>query len=634
MENRYYLAIDIGASSGRHILAHKKDGRIVLEEIYRFPNGMQEHNGHKVWNVDQLFWEIQTGMKKCADIGKIPYSMGIDTWAVDFVLLDDQGQRIGDAVAYRDARTDGMDKQVYEIISENDLYEITGIQKQKFNTIYQLMALKQQNPESLDRAQSMLMIPDYFNFLLTGNKLQEYTNATTTQLVDPKANDWNWALIDRLGYPRTLFQTIMMAGSIVGNLADSIQKQVGFECKVVLPATHDTASAVMAVPSKEEQPLYISSGTWSLMGTELKEAACDEQSRKHNMTNEGGYDYRFRYLKNIMGLWMIQSVRKEIAPELGFGEISELASKQTIPSFVDANDPRFLAPEHMTSEVQKACKESGQQVPQGIAEVACVIYNSLAKCYADTAKEIEKLTGKTYDCIQIVGGGANADVPGGAHRVLAAHHHGGPQCFQNVLVAGAALGKDAGIEQVHVGGGDVLHRDQTFQLVVRCRHRQGVDLAVAHDLPRLAQAGGAGDAGHLAVVHITDLRVDIGTHPGRRDAEPLEHEFRLLVHPSGPAGLADEGACLIFQLCVSDGRADGVGVRVAMPDDHDLMGCLWHGFLPPLWVLSFLSVMPERRPDFSAPLHDAEKGGTLAAFIVTQDRRGVKWCRRAEILKF
>ena len=167
MENRYYLAIDIGASSGRHILAHKKDGRIVLEEIYRFPNGMQEHNGHKVWNVDQLFGEIQTGIKKCADIGKNPYSMGIDTSAVDFVLLDDQGQRIGDAVAYRDARTDGMDKQVYEIISENDLYEITGIQKQKFNTIYQLMALKQQNPESLDRAQSMLMIPDYFNFLLT-----------------------------------------------------------------------------------------------------------------------------------------------------------------------------------------------------------------------------------------------------------------------------------------------------------------------------------------------------------------------------------------------------------------------------------------------------------------------------------
>lgn len=409
MENRYYLAIDIGASSGRHILAHKKDGRIVLEEIYRFPNGMQEHNGHKVWNVDQLFGEIQTGMKKCADIGKIPYSMGIDTWAVDFVLLDDQGQRIGDAVAYRDARTDGMDKQVYEIISENDLYEITGIQKQKFNTIYQLMALKQQNPESLDRAQSMLMIPDYFNFLLTGNKLQEYTNATTTQLVDPKANDWNWALIDRLGYPRTLFQTIMMAGSIVGNLADSIQKQVGFECKVVLPATHDTASAVMAVPSKEEQPLYISSGTWSLMGTELKEAACDEQSRKHNMTNEGGYDYRFRYLKNIMGLWMIQSVRHEVNDAYSFAEICAMAEEaKDFPSRVDANDECFLSPDNMTEEVKDYCRRTGQKVPETLGEIATVIYTSLAECYAKTAKELEEMTGRTYSRIHIVGGGSNA----------------------------------------------------------------------------------------------------------------------------------------------------------------------------------------------------------------------------------
>ena len=409
MENRYYLAIDIGASSGRHILAHKKDGRIVLEEIYRFPNGMQEHNGHKVWNVDQLFGEIQTGMKKCADIGKIPYSMGIDTWAVDFVLLDDQGQRIGDAVAYRDARTDGMDKQVYEIISENDLYEITGIQKQKFNTIYQLMALKQQNPESLDRAQSMLMIPDYFNFLLTGNKLQEYTNATTTQLVDPKANDWNWALIDRLGYPRTLFQTIMMAGSIVGNLADSIQKQVGFECKVVLPATHDTASAVMAVPSKEEQPLYISSGTWSLMGIERKEADCSEKSCEMNFTNEGGYAGRFRYLKNIMGLWMIQSVRHEFDDAYSFAQICEMAEEaKDFPSRVNANDECFLSPENMTKEVQDYCRRTGQQVPETLGEIATVIYTSLADCYAKIAKEIEEMTGRTYSRIHIVGGGSNA----------------------------------------------------------------------------------------------------------------------------------------------------------------------------------------------------------------------------------
>ena len=409
MENKYYLAVDIGASSGRHILAHRQNGKMILEEIYRFPNGMSEHNGHKVWNVDQLYEEILNGMKKCRKIGKIPYSMGIDTWAVDFVLLDEQDQRIGDAVAYRDARTDGVDAKVYEQISEIELYEIAGIQKQKFNTIYQLMAIMQQTPNELKKAKTLLMIPDYFHFLLTGNKRQEYTNATTTQLVDPTTNDWNWDLIDRLGYPKELFQPIVMAGTVVGNLTTFVQEEVGFDCKVILPTTHDTASAVMAVPTKEEHSLYISSGTWSLMGTELKEAACDEQSRIHNLTNEGGYDHRFRYLKNIMGLWMIQSVRKELAPELGFGEISELASKQTITSLVEANDPRFLAPDSMTVEVQKACEESGQQVPQGIAEVACVIYNSLAKCYADTAKEIEGLTGRRYERIHVVGGGANAD---------------------------------------------------------------------------------------------------------------------------------------------------------------------------------------------------------------------------------
>ena len=409
MENKYYLAVDIGASSGRHILAHRQNGKMILEEIYRFPNGMSEHNGHKIWNVDQLYEEILNGMKKCRKIGKIPYSMGIDTWAVDFVLLDEQDQRIGDAVAYRDARTDGVDAKVYEQISEIELYEITGIQKQKFNTIYQLMAIMQQTPKELKKAKTLLMIPDYFHFLLTGNKRQEYTNATTTQLVDPTTNDWNWDLIDRLGYPKELFQPIVMAGTVVGNLTTFVQEEVGFDCKVILPTTHDTASAVMAVPTKEEHSLYISSGTWSLMGTELKEAACDEQSRIHNLTNEGGYDHRFRYLKNIMGLWMIQSVRKELAPELGFGEISELASKQTITSLVEANDPRFLAPDSMTVEVQKACEESGQQVPQGIAEVACVIYNSLAKCYADTAKEIEGLTGRRYERIHVVGGGANAD---------------------------------------------------------------------------------------------------------------------------------------------------------------------------------------------------------------------------------
>lgn len=410
---KYYLAVDIGASSGRHILSHMIDGKMVLEEIYRFPNGMEDYRGQKIWNVDRLFEEIKTGMRKCKELGKIPVSVGIDTWAVDFVLLDQNNERIGEAVAYRDERTKNMDEKVYKLITEKELYGRTGIQKQIFNTIYQLMALKTKNPVELQRAAKLLMIPDYFNFLLTGNAVTEYTNATTTQLVNARTKDWDMDLIQRLGYPTSIFQQIQAPGTELGSLKGDIAEEIGYNCKVILPATHDTGSAVAAVPVADDgakrNVLYISSGTWSLMGTELQEADCSEQSRQHNFTNEGGYQYRFRYLKNIMGLWMIQSVKKEIGGELGFGEICEAASKCGISSIVDCNDDRFLAPANMTEEVKSACRESGQKEPLGIAEVAAVIYNSLAKCYADTRKEIEEITGKNYDCIHIIGGGANAD---------------------------------------------------------------------------------------------------------------------------------------------------------------------------------------------------------------------------------
>lgn len=408
---KYYLAIDIGASSGRHILSHMENGKMVLEEIYRFPNGMEEHQGQKIWNVDALFGEIKSGMKKCKELGKVPVSVGIDTWAVDFVLLDKDNRRIGNAVAYRDERTKGMDAKVYELIPEKELYGRTGIQKQIFNTIYQLMALKVKRPEELERASKLLMIPDYFNFLLTGKAVTEYTNATTTQLVNAQTKNWDEELIHTFGYPFSIFQQIQMPGTELGSLKEDIASEVGYSCNVVLPATHDTGSAVVAVPgdSGEDDVLYISSGTWSLMGTELLEADCSEESRQHNLTNEGGYQYRFRYLKNIMGLWMIQSVKKEIGGELGFDEICKAASKCDIASIVDCNDDRFLAPANMTEEVKAACRESGQKEPEGIDEVAAVIYNSLAKCYADTKKEIEAMTGKNYDKIHIIGGGANAD---------------------------------------------------------------------------------------------------------------------------------------------------------------------------------------------------------------------------------
>ena len=405
---RYYLAVDIGASSGRHILSHMEQGKMVIEEIHRFPNGLHKVDGELTWDVEELFTQIKAGMKKCAEAGKIPVSMGIDTWAVDFVLLDAANNRIGNAVGYRDGRTTGMDEEVYKLISQSELYGRTGIQKQIFNTVYQLMALKTKKPQQLEAADKLLMVPDYFHYLLTGQAVCEYTNATTTQLVNPETKEWDYELIERLGYPKHIFQKIVKPGTNLGHLTEEVQKEVGFDCQVVTPATHDTGSAVMAVPTNQDHTIYISSGTWSLMGTEMMKANCSPKSEKHNLTNEGGYDYRFRYLKNIMGLWMIQSVRKELAPEQGFGEICENAAKTDITSLVDCNDNRFLAPENMTKEVQDACRESGQRVPEGIAEVASVIYNSLAKCYAATIAEIEEMTGCKYNSIHVVGGGANA----------------------------------------------------------------------------------------------------------------------------------------------------------------------------------------------------------------------------------
>ncbi|MBS5399263.1 MAG: rhamnulokinase [Lachnospiraceae bacterium] len=405
---RYYLAIDIGASSGRHMLASMKDGKMQLEEVYRFPNGMDDKNGTLCWNVERLFTEIKNGLKKCKEIGKLPVSMAIDTWGVDYVLLDKDDRILGDTVGYRDSRTEGMDEKVYEVIPQDELYARTGIQKQIFNTVYQLMAVKESHPEYLEQAESILMIPDYFHFLLTGVKKNEYTNATTGQLVSPKTNDWDYEMIDMLGYNSKMFRPVSMPGTVVGEFTEEVQKEVGFNCTVVLPATHDTGSAVLAVPTNDDDAVYISSGTWSLMGIERKEADCSMESMKANFTNEGGYDHRFRYLKNIMGLWMIQSVKKEFAEDLSFAQICEMASKETISSIVDCNDDCFLAPKSMIKAVQDFCRKTGQQVPETVGEISSVIYNSLAKCYGDTVKEIEEITGKKYSTIYVVGGGSNA----------------------------------------------------------------------------------------------------------------------------------------------------------------------------------------------------------------------------------
>ncbi len=404
----YYLAIDIGASSGRHILAEVEDAKMTLQEVYRFQNGMQEKNGSLCWDLPHLFSEIKNGMKKCKEIGKIPVSVSVDTWGVDFVLLDEKDEILGDTVGYRDGRTLGMEEKVGEVISQQELYKRTGIHWQMYNTIYQLQAIKEVHPEYLEQARSILMTPDYFHFLLSGEKKMEYTIASTSQLLNAKTGDWDWDLLTKLGFPKEIFRSVSMPGTVAGNLTQEVQEEVGYQCKVVLPASHDTGSAVLAVPAKGEDVVYISSGTWSLMGVERKEPDCSIESMEADFTNEGGYNHRYRYLRNIMGLWMIQSVKKELTEEISFGKICEMAAKETIGSIVDCNDESFMAPKSMIAAVREYCRHTQQQVPETTGEIAAVIYNSLAKCYADTLAQLERMTGKHYDTVYVVGGGSKA----------------------------------------------------------------------------------------------------------------------------------------------------------------------------------------------------------------------------------
>ncbi len=406
MERKYYLAVDIGASSGRHILGWMENGKLRLEEIYRFANGLMEKNGHLCWDMERLVQEVINGLKKCHELNRIPTSMGIDTWGVDFVLLDKEGKVLGDTVAYRDSRTQGMDTEVYKVISESELYGRNGIQKQLFNSIYQLMAIKHEHPEYLEQAETFLMVPEYLNYRLTGICKNEYTNATTGQLVNAQTCDWDYGLLQKLGLPTKIFGELNMPKTLVGGFSEEIKTEVGFDTDVVLPATHDTGSAVLAVPATDDDYIYLSSGTWSLMGIERLIPDCTEASRKLNFTNEGGYHYRYRYLKNIMGMWMMQSLRKEFKHAYSFEELYTLADiGKYFDSIVDVNDSSFLAPESMIGALQAYCEKTGQDKPETECELLYCVYNSLAACYQKTVKEIEDITGRSYSRIHIVGGG-------------------------------------------------------------------------------------------------------------------------------------------------------------------------------------------------------------------------------------
>ncbi|MCL2079671.1 MAG: rhamnulokinase [Oscillospiraceae bacterium] len=376
-----YLAIDIGASSGRHIAGRLENGRLVLEEIHRFPNSMTKRNGALCWDIDGLLAEVKAGLGKCT-----AHSIGIDTWGVDFVLTDADGNPLGDAVAYRDSRTDGMDAEVECLISYAEHYARTGIQKQPFNTVYQLMALKLKNPELLDRANSLLLMPDYLHYRIYGEKRSEYTIASTTGLVGAVTGDWDWVLIDRLRLPRRIFQPIEHG----------------------LTPSHDTASAFLAVPARDDNAVYISSGTWSLLGVVSDTPILTDAARSAGFTNEGGYGGTVRFLKNIMGLWMIQSVRREMTEKPSYAALDKMARDSDYDGLVDVSDAAFFAPENMTRTITQKCTEAGYPPPKDTGDIMRCVYSSLAREYAKSIRELEIITGKRYTTLNTVGGGSQA----------------------------------------------------------------------------------------------------------------------------------------------------------------------------------------------------------------------------------
>ena len=396
---KYFLAIDIGASSGRHILGSLQDGKLKLQEVYRFENGITEQNESLTWNIDTLERNVIEGIKKCGEIGMIPSYVAIDTWGVDYVLLDVENKPIKPVHAYRDLRTDGIPEKIDGIISRKDLFSRTGIQAINFNTLYQLYADKLAG--RLDTAEHFMMIPDYLSYKLTGIMANEYTNATTGSLVNAKTNDWDYELIDLLGFDRKLFLPLAKPASKLGDFSKSIAKEVGFSATVVHAPSHDTASAVAACPI-DDKSVYISSGTWSLIGSENRKPMLDFEVSKAGFTNEGGVEYRYRFLENIMGMWLFQNIRKNLYKKYSYDEMMNMAMESKYEKLINPNDSSFTAPENMIEAIKNYLGEP--DLP--IGDLLKSVYLSLANSYNTAVKTIEKLSNKEIHNIFIVGGGS------------------------------------------------------------------------------------------------------------------------------------------------------------------------------------------------------------------------------------
>ena len=417
MGKKRVLAFDFGASSGRAMLGTYEDGQIRLKEIHRFSNDPVIVNGTMYWDVLRLFHEIKQGILKAKQEGGFD-SIGIDTWGVDFGLLDEDGYLLENPVHYRDSRTEGMLQESFKRIPKKRFYEITGNQFMEINTAFQLLSLKLKRPTLLNRAKRMLFMPDLLNFMLTGQQKTEYSIASTSQLLDAGKGTWSKEVIDALGLPEDIFTEIVPSGTKVGCLSPAICEELGVEpVDVIAVAGHDTQCALVAVPAKQDDFIFISCGTWSLFGTELEQPLINEKSERYNITNEGGYGKKASFLKNIIGLWLIQESRRQWireGEELGFGDLEEMAKESieqtgnTYPSLIDPDAPEFVPAGNVPRRIQEYCRRTGQTVPKTKGEIVRCINESLAFKYRMNLEEIADCTGKTYDSIHMVGGGTQS----------------------------------------------------------------------------------------------------------------------------------------------------------------------------------------------------------------------------------
>lgn len=404
------IAIDLGASSGRVILSKFDGKRIELEEIYRFPNQPIKLGDRLYWNFLGLYSEIIEGLKMAVKKGENIVSIGVDTWGVDYGLLDQDGNLIGTPIHYRDDRTASAVHSVEEVVSFDEIYKKTGIQKMPINTMYQLFSDKTIRPRILESADSLLFMPDLFNYFLTGEKYSEYTIASTSQLLNVKERNWDWDLISTLGLPQHIFSPIINPGEIYGYLREDIRQEVGLsDIPVIAVASHDTASAVAGTPLHSRENAYLSCGTWSLLGLEVESPIINHRSYDLNFTNEGGVDGTIRLLKNINGLWIIQEIRRVWSQREGrvsFTDIIEAVEGAEYTHFsIDPENPRFMAPHVMTEEIVRYCIEHGQGEPKGLGEIAIAAYNGLVAKYKKTLDELEAISGLEVETINMVGGG-------------------------------------------------------------------------------------------------------------------------------------------------------------------------------------------------------------------------------------